>query len=94
MWYEKFDKVIKSNGYKVSDADKCIYTKFIDGRGVIICLYVDDMVTFGIDTDCARYKEISFIQIQHKGHGTCRCDLGDQDSEDYKGMCLDTVSLY
>ena len=36
MWHEKFDKVIKSNDYKVSDVDKCVYTKFTDGRGVII----------------------------------------------------------
>ena len=29
MWHEKFDKVIKSNGYKVSDVDNYVYTKFI-----------------------------------------------------------------
>ncbi|GKB44399.1 ribonuclease H-like domain-containing protein [Tanacetum coccineum] len=33
-----------------SRADKCVYSKFDEsGKGVIICLYVDDMLIFGID---------------------------------------------
>lgn len=42
MWHEKFDKIIKSNGYKVIEINMCVYTKFIDGRGVIVYLYIDD----------------------------------------------------
>ncbi|KAJ6843584.1 uncharacterized protein M6B38_297015 [Iris pallida] len=52
MWHEKFDKVIRSNGYRVSKTDKCVYTKFADGRGVIVCLYVDDMLILGMDLSC------------------------------------------
>ena len=54
MWHEKIDKVIKSNGYNVSDADKCVHSKIIDERGVIICLYIGDMLIFGTDTDAVK----------------------------------------
>ncbi|GKA76775.1 zinc finger, CCHC-type containing protein [Tanacetum coccineum] len=39
-----------SNGYLLNQADKCVYSKFDEsGKGVIICLYVDDMLIFGTD---------------------------------------------
>ena len=47
QWYEKFDSVILSHGFKHNNADKCIYSKFVDDFGVIICLYVDDLLIFG-----------------------------------------------
>ncbi|GKB96676.1 zinc finger, CCHC-type containing protein [Tanacetum coccineum] len=43
QWHQKFDKVVLSNGYSLNQADKCVYRKFDEsGKGVIICLYVDD----------------------------------------------------
>jgi hypothetical protein len=52
QWHEKFDKVMLLNGYKVNDSDKCIYTKFDDNLcGVIVCLYVDDMLILGTNID-------------------------------------------
>jgi hypothetical protein len=47
QWHEKFDSVILSNGFKHNGADKCIYSKFTKDYGVIVCLYVDDMLIFG-----------------------------------------------
>ncbi|GJW43937.1 zinc finger, CCHC-type containing protein [Tanacetum coccineum] len=48
QWHQKFDEVVLSNGYLLNQADKCIYRKFDEsGKGVIICLYVDDMLIFG-----------------------------------------------
>nr|GEU49723.1 zinc finger, CCHC-type [Tanacetum cinerariifolium]GEU75468.1 zinc finger, CCHC-type [Tanacetum cinerariifolium] len=50
QWHQKFDEVVLSNGYLLNQADKCMYRKFDkSGKGVIICLYVDDMLIFGID---------------------------------------------
>ncbi|CAM8917621.1 unnamed protein product [Rhodiola kirilowii] len=50
QWHQKFDDVILSNGCRLNQADKCIYSKFDNsGNGVIICLYVDDMLIFGTD---------------------------------------------
>uniref|UniRef100_A0A2N9I6E8 CCHC-type domain-containing protein n=1 Tax=Fagus sylvatica TaxID=28930 RepID=A0A2N9I6E8_FAGSY len=36
-----------SNGFKHNGADKCVYSKFTAEYGVIVCLYVDDMLIFG-----------------------------------------------
>ncbi|KAH9659333.1 hypothetical protein KPL70_023823 [Citrus sinensis] len=49
QWHEKFDSVILSHGFKHNNADKCIYFKFMNDFGVIICLYVDDLLIFGIN---------------------------------------------
>ncbi|CAM8893350.1 unnamed protein product [Rhodiola kirilowii] len=50
QWHQKFDEVILSSGFKLNQADKCIYNKFDNsGNGVTICLYVDDMLIFGTD---------------------------------------------
>ncbi|GJY16126.1 zinc finger, CCHC-type containing protein [Tanacetum coccineum] len=50
QWYQKFDKVVLSNGYLLNQADKYVYSKFDESnKGVVICLYVDDMLIFGTD---------------------------------------------
>nr|GEV83167.1 zinc finger, CCHC-type [Tanacetum cinerariifolium] len=49
-WHQKFNEVVFSNGYLLNQADKYVYSKFdASGKGVIICLYVDDMLIFGTD---------------------------------------------
>ncbi|GKE79793.1 zinc finger, CCHC-type containing protein, partial [Tanacetum coccineum] len=48
QWHQKFDEVVLSSGYLLNQANKCVYRKFDEtGKGVIICLYVDDMLIFG-----------------------------------------------
>nr|GFB99553.1 hypothetical protein [Tanacetum cinerariifolium] len=50
QWHQKFDEVVLFNSYLLNQADKCVYSKFdASGKGVIICLYVNDMLIF--DTD-------------------------------------------
>ncbi|GJZ31329.1 zinc finger, CCHC-type containing protein [Tanacetum coccineum] len=50
QWHQKFDEVVLSNVYLLNQADKCIYSKFDESaKGVIICLYVDDMLIFSTD---------------------------------------------
>nr|GEW90527.1 zinc finger, CCHC-type [Tanacetum cinerariifolium] len=52
QWHQKFDDVVLSNGISLNQADKCVYRKFDTfGKGVIIYLYVDDMLIFGTDQD-------------------------------------------
>ena len=55
QWNEKFRRVMTSNGYSINSGDFCIFSKFQEKSGVIICLYVDDMLIFG--TDIERVKE-------------------------------------
>nr|GEX53361.1 zinc finger, CCHC-type [Tanacetum cinerariifolium] len=48
QWHQKFDDVVLSIGFHLNQSDKCVYSKFDDSsKGVIICLYVDDMLIFG-----------------------------------------------
>ncbi|GJU26060.1 zinc finger, CCHC-type containing protein [Tanacetum coccineum] len=50
QWHQKFDEVVLSSGYLLNQASKCVYSKFDKyGKGVIIFLYVDEMLIFGTD---------------------------------------------
>ena len=47
QWHEKFDKTMTSAGFVANEADKCVYYRYGGGEGVILCLYVDDILIFG-----------------------------------------------
>ena len=47
QWHEKFDKTLTFAGFAVNEADKCVYYRYGGGEGVILCLYVDDILIFG-----------------------------------------------
>nr|GEW46011.1 zinc finger, CCHC-type [Tanacetum cinerariifolium] len=48
QWHQKFDELVLSNGYLLNQADKFVYSKFDEtGKGVVICLYVDNILIFG-----------------------------------------------
>ena len=51
QWHEKIDNTLISNGFVVNESDRCVYNKFSGNSGVIICLYVDDMLILGSDMD-------------------------------------------
>ncbi|GJU48670.1 zinc finger, CCHC-type containing protein [Tanacetum coccineum] len=74
QWHYEFDEVVLSNGYLLNQADKCVYSKFDEaGKGVIICLYVDDKLTFGTDQDQADLtKELLLSRFSVK-------DMGEAD---------------
>ncbi|GJR92322.1 zinc finger, CCHC-type containing protein, partial [Tanacetum coccineum] len=50
QWHQKFDNVVLSSSFHLNQSDKCVYSKFDNsGKGVIICLYVYDMLIFSTD---------------------------------------------
>nr|CAE02261.2 OSJNBb0058J09.8 [Oryza sativa Japonica Group] len=51
QWHEKFDKTLTSTGFAVNEADKCVYYRHGGGEGVILCLYVDDILIFGTNLE-------------------------------------------
>ncbi|GKA38068.1 retrovirus-related pol polyprotein from transposon TNT 1-94 [Tanacetum coccineum] len=51
QWHDKFDKSILSNGFTHNSSDRCIYSKFIEDYGVILCLYVDDILIVGTNME-------------------------------------------
>ena len=47
-WYHKFHSFMLLQGYRRSDIDHCLYTKWAkDGNLLILILYVDDMLLAG-----------------------------------------------
>ncbi|GKE13320.1 zinc finger, CCHC-type containing protein [Tanacetum coccineum] len=51
QWHEKLDKSILSNGFTHNSLETCIYSKFTKDYGVILCLYVDDIIIVGTNMD-------------------------------------------
>jgi hypothetical protein len=47
QWHEKFDKTLTSAGFVVNETDSCVYYRYGGDQGVILCLYVDDILILG-----------------------------------------------
>nr|GEY30663.1 zinc finger, CCHC-type [Tanacetum cinerariifolium] len=68
----------ESKGFSLNQADKCVYSKFdASGKGVLICLYVDDMLIFGTDQDQVNNtKEFLSSKFDMKDPGEAEVILG------------------
>ena len=55
--------MILSDNFVHNGANKCKYSKFTKEYGVIICLYMDDMLIFGTNMKhvCETKKYLSFM---------------------------------
>jgi hypothetical protein len=51
QWHEKFDRTLIFVGFVVNEADKYVYYRYGGGEGVILCLYVDDILILGTSLD-------------------------------------------
>jgi hypothetical protein len=49
--HEKFNVTLISAGFSVNEVDRCVYYRHGGGQGVILCLYVDDILIFGTSLD-------------------------------------------
>ena len=65
QWHEKFDTIILFDGFTHNNVDKCIYSKFTNDYGVIICLYVDDLLIFGTNMRGV-YETKKYLSSQFK----------------------------
>jgi hypothetical protein len=54
QWHEKFDRTLTSAGFVVNEVDKCVYYQYGGGEGVILCLYVDDILILGMSLDAIK----------------------------------------
>ena len=61
QWHEKFYSTILLDGFVHNSSDKYMYSKFTKEYGVIVCLYVDDMLIFdtNMKSVCETKKYIS-----------------------------------
>jgi hypothetical protein len=51
QWHEKFDVTLILASFSVNEADRCVYYHHGGGQGVILYLYVDDILIFRISLD-------------------------------------------
>ena len=63
QWHERFDSTILSDGFVHNSSEKCLYSKFTKEYGVIVCLYVDDILIFGTNMKgvCEIKKNLSSL---------------------------------
>jgi hypothetical protein len=51
QWHKKFDVTLISIGFSVNEVDRCVYYHHGGSQGVILCLYVDDILISGTSLD-------------------------------------------
>jgi hypothetical protein len=51
QWHEKFNRILTSTGFAINEADICVYYQHGGGQEIILCLYVDDILNFGINIE-------------------------------------------
>ena len=72
-WHEKFDRTLTSASFVVNEADKYVYYRYVGGEGVILCLYVDDIIIFGNNVNVIKeVKDFLSSNFEMK-------DLGEAD---------------
>ena len=90
-----FDEFILSPGVNLNQSDKCVYSRFdSSGSGVIICLYVDDMLIFGTDQlQVDKMKMLLSSKFSMKDLGEADVILGIRIIRENKGLIM-TQSHY
>ncbi|GJU85291.1 zinc finger, CCHC-type containing protein [Tanacetum coccineum] len=88
QWHQKFDEVVLSSGYLLNQADKCVYSKFDESsKGVVICLYVDDMLIFGTNqVQVDMTKEFLSLKFSIKDMGEADVILGIRIKHESNGI--------
>jgi len=73
QWHEKFDRTLTYVGFVVNEADTCASYRYGRGEGVILCLYVDDILIFGTSLNVIKeVKDLLSNNFEMK-------DLGEAD---------------
>ncbi|GJT45486.1 zinc finger, CCHC-type containing protein [Tanacetum coccineum] len=93
--HQNFDEVVLSSGFLLNQSDKCLYSKFDSSdKGVIICLYVDDMLIFGTDQNQVdNTKKFLSSRFSMKHIGEADVILGIKIKCENKGIVI-TQSHY
>nr|GEW06862.1 hypothetical protein [Tanacetum cinerariifolium] len=94
-WHQKFDEVVLSNGFHLNQSNKCVYCKIDNSsKGVIIFLYVDDMLIFGTNQNKVdETKKFLSLRFSMKDMGEADVILGIKIKRENKGIVI-THSYY
>nr|GEU56410.1 zinc finger, CCHC-type [Tanacetum cinerariifolium] len=95
QWHQKFYEVVLSSGFHLNQSDKCVYSKFDSSdKGVIICLYVDDMLISGTDQNQVdKTKKFLSSKFSMKDIGEANVIFGIKRKCENKGIVI-TQSHY
>nr|GEX62204.1 zinc finger, CCHC-type [Tanacetum cinerariifolium] len=95
QWHQKFDEVVLSSGFHLNQFNKYVYSKFDNSdKGVIICLYIDDMLIFGTDQNQVdETKKFLSSIFSMKDMGEAGVILGIKIKRKNKGIPI-TLSYY
>ena len=78
-----------SNGFKINECDKCVYTKDTQNGYVMVCLYVDDMLIIGSNNEMIKTtKKILTSKFDMKDMGVADVILGIKISKTSEGLVL------
>nr|KAJ0197017.1 hypothetical protein LSAT_V11C700348640 [Lactuca sativa] len=90
QWRQKFDDVVLSKGFALNQVDKCVYSKFdTSGKGVMICLYVDDMLIFGTGLEeVNKTKKFLSSSFEMKDLGEAEVILGIRIKQGNNGISI------
>ena len=73
----------------MTKSDRCVYNKFSGDSGVIICLYVDDMLILGTDMDVGKStKDLLSSNFDMKDLGEADVILGIKIIRNSEGITL------
>ena len=82
--------LIISHGFKVNESDKCIYYKSENDICTIICLYVDDLLIFGLNIYAINsVKSLLSASFDMKDLGKASVILGIKITGSKRGFSLD-----
>lgn len=88
-WHEKFDGIMKINGFKINECDKCIYVKITNYGYVLMCLYVDDILIIGSNERMVKStKDMLNSRFDMKDMGLAEVILGIKIIRTPNGLTL------
>ena len=76
VWYIKIDSYLTSLGFTKSEADENLYHILVEGKLLIIALYVDDLILIGDDHLSRSCKEVIARDFEMKDMGLMHYFLG------------------
>ncbi|WVZ49017.1 LOW QUALITY PROTEIN: hypothetical protein U9M48_000399, partial [Paspalum notatum var. saurae] len=77
---------VVSYGFTVNEADSCIYYHYGGGKGVILCLYIDDILIFGTDIDVINEVKSFSTKFDMKDLGEADVILNIKLIKDERGL--------
>jgi hypothetical protein len=85
--HEKFNNTLIFVGFIVNETDKCMHYQYGGGEGVVLCLYVDDIVIFAISIGVIKeVKDFLFdsfeMKILREGDAIINAKLMREDNDE------------